>query len=163
MTMSAPTARLWRGLPQYIGEFWTEAGPVVPRSWSPNRIVLQVDPGQAVSVNQNPGSWWLVNGRRSFLIGVAPRPGREFVVQADARGRLELQIRPRGLELGLALHVAGFALVGLVYAGFLMRFSRAHPVAPRQTLPGLLEPIPGSADSVTTSAKFMDLAGLTAE
>ncbi len=113
----APTARLWRGLPQYTGEFWTADGPLVPQFWSPNRIVLQVQPGQAVSVNQNPGSWWLVNGRRVFSDWRCAETEREFSVCADAAGRLELQIRPRGLELGLALHFAGFTLVGLVVVG----------------------------------------------
>jgi len=117
----APTARRWRGLPQYTGEFWTEDGPLVPQFWSPNRIVLQVQPGQAVSVNQNPGSWWLVNGRRVFSDWRCAETEREFSVHADAAGRLELQIRPRGLELGLALHVAGFALVGLVNIGIWLK------------------------------------------
>jgi hypothetical protein len=117
----APTARLWRGHPQYIGEFWTADGPVVPQFWSPNRIVVQTQPGQAVSVNQNPGSWWLVNGRRVFSDWRCAETEREFTVRADAAGRLELQIRPRGLELGLALHVAGFAIVGLVGVGIWLR------------------------------------------
>ncbi len=111
--LSAPTARLWRGHPRYIGEYWTGGGPVHPLSWSPNYIVFQVEPGQAVSINQNPGSWWLVNGRRAFADWRCAEMEREFTVRADDRGRLELQIRPRGLEAGLALHVAGLALVGL--------------------------------------------------
>jgi hypothetical protein len=113
--LSSPSARLWRGLPQYIGEYWTEAGPVEPRSWSPNRIVFQVEPRQAVSINQNPGSWWLVNGRPAFPEWRCAEKEREFVARADTRGRLELQIRPRGLDLGLALHAGGFGLIGLVF------------------------------------------------
>ena len=92
----AQTARLWRGHPNYIGEYWTDAGPVRPRWWSPNRIVLEVAPGQTVSINQNPGSWWLVNGRPAFSGWRCAETQRAFVVQADARGRVELQIRPRG-------------------------------------------------------------------
>jgi hypothetical protein len=117
----APTARLWRGHPQYTGEFWTADGPLVPQFWSPNRIVLQAQPAQAVSINQNPGSWWLVNGRRVFSDSRCAETEREFSVCADATGRLELQIRPRGLELGLALHIAGSALVGLVVIGIWLK------------------------------------------
>jgi hypothetical protein len=113
----AHTARLWRGHPSYAGEYWTDARAVRPRWWSPNRIVLQVDPGETVSINQNPGSWWLVNGRRPFSDWRCAETEREFLVQADARGRIELQIRPRGLELGVALHLAGIALIGLVLCG----------------------------------------------
>ena len=112
--LSAPTARLWRGLPEYIGEYWTEAGPVEPLSWSPNRVVFQVEPRQAIFINQNPGSWWLVNGRPAFPDWRCVEKEREFAVRADTRGRLELQIRPQGLDLGLALHAVGFGLVGLV-------------------------------------------------
>jgi hypothetical protein len=121
--IAAPTARLWRGMSHYIGEYWTELGPVRPSFWSPNRIVLQVEPGQAVWINQNPGSWWLVNGRRAFPDWRCAETERKFVVRADDHGRVELQIRPRGLDLGLALHVVGFALVGLVFFGF----ARATP------------------------------------
>jgi hypothetical protein len=110
---AAPTARLWRGHPDYKGEFWTDAGPVRPRSWSPNRVVFQVKPRETVFINQNPGSWWLVNGHPAFPRWRCAETGRPFQVRADAQGRLELHIRPRGLGLGLALHVAGFGLIGL--------------------------------------------------
>jgi len=111
---SAPTARLWRGHPDYVGESWTDAGPVSPRSWSPNRIVFQLDPGETVSINQNPGSWWLVNGRPAWPDWRCVETERAFLARADDQGRVELRIRPRGLKLGLALHIAGFALIGLV-------------------------------------------------
>src|SRR5262249_50196593 len=86
-------------------------GEVQPVFWSPNRLVFQVNPGQEVFINQNPGSWWLVNGRPGF-------PGRRcaelmipYVAQADDAGWLELRIDPRGLGLGIGLHVAGVVLV----------------------------------------------------
>jgi hypothetical protein len=110
----APTARLWRGHPDYVGEWWTDTGLVQPRSWTPNRLVFQVQPRQTVSINQNPGCWWMVNGCRAYTDWRCAETNRVFVVAADDRGRLELQIRPRGLELGLALHLAGCVLVGLI-------------------------------------------------
>jgi hypothetical protein len=114
--LTAPTARLWRGHPDYVGEFWTDAGPVKPASWSPNRIVLRVDPGQTVMINQNPGSWWLANGRPAFPTWRCAEMERTFRVEADSGGRVELQIRPRGLALGVLLHLAGFALLGIILA-----------------------------------------------
>ncbi len=129
---SAPTARLWRGNPKYVGEFWTESGPIEPRSWSPNRIVFQVEPRQAVSINQNPGSWWLVNGQRAFPGWRCAEKEREFLVRADLQGRLELQIRPRGLELGLGLHAAGIALVALVVVRRPRQRSRSSPSQKKQ-------------------------------
>jgi hypothetical protein len=112
----APTLRLFREDPAYRGEAWTDAGTIQPVYWSPNRIVFQVEPGQAVHVNQNPGSWWWVNGEPAF-------PGRRcaelmvpFTVVADAKtGRLVLEIHPRGLELGFGLHVLGAILLGLAW------------------------------------------------
>ena len=62
----APTLRKARGEPGYRGEAWTVEGEVRPVYWSPNRLVFQVLPGQEVFINQNPGSWWRVNGRRVF-------------------------------------------------------------------------------------------------
>jgi hypothetical protein len=108
---SAPTARLWRGHPDYVSEYWTDTGPVSPRSWSPNRITFEVRPRQTVFINQNPGSWWLVNGRREYPDWRCAETNRAFVVRADDQGRIELQIRPRGLELGLAFHIAGLVLI----------------------------------------------------
>ena len=105
------TARLWKGHPDYVAEHWTADGPVVPISWSPNRIVLQVEPRQRVQVNQNPGSWWLANGRPLRPDLRAAELTEPFVAVADDRGRLVLEIRPVGLGLGWALHGVGAALV----------------------------------------------------
>jgi hypothetical protein len=107
----APTLRRAREDPDYRGEAWTADGPIEPVYWSPNRVVFQVAPGQEVFINQNPGSWWWVNGRPAF-------PGRRcaelmvpFVVRADAAGRLELEIHPTGLTTGLALQATGLGLL----------------------------------------------------
>ena len=68
----APTLRRAREDPDYRGEAWTDAGTVRPVSWSPNRIVFRVEPGQEVFLNQNPGSWWWVNGGRHSPDAGAP-------------------------------------------------------------------------------------------
>jgi hypothetical protein len=108
---NAPTARLWPGHPDYLGEAWTADGPVSPDSWSPNRITFRVEPDQEIQINQNPGSWWLVNGDRPFAGLRCVEWDRPFVARADDRGLLELRIAPIGLGLGLALHAAGILLI----------------------------------------------------
>ena len=51
----APTLRRSREDPDYRGEAWTEEGPIEPVYWSPNRLVFQVQPGQEVSHQPEPG------------------------------------------------------------------------------------------------------------
>ena len=106
------TARLWRGHPDYRGEFVSEGRPVAPASWGPNRIAFRLGPGQEVELNQNPSSYWLGNGRRLFPDAkVAELQGR-FVARADGRGILVLEARPPDGALALAggLTAAGVAL-----------------------------------------------------
>ena len=122
---NAPTARLWRGHPDYIGEAWTGDRAVEPVFWSPNRIVFKVEPHQRLHINQNPGSWWLVNGERAFPGYRCAEWERPFVARADDRGRLVLEIRPMGLEAGIALHAVGLAGLGIAGALSLWRRSRA--------------------------------------
>jgi hypothetical protein len=131
----AETARLWRGHRDYIGESWTDAGPVRPEFWSPNRIVFRVAPGQAVYLNQNPGSWWLANGRPAFPGRRCAETREVFMARADADGRLVLEIRPPGLGLGLGLHLAGFALIAstLVGARWIERSGLAHGLPARRS------------------------------
>ena len=121
----ASTARTFPGNPSYRGEHWTARGPARVESWTPNRIVLQVEPGEEVFVNQNPGSWWWANGRPAFEGMRAAEKDRPFAARADAQGRLVLEIRPRGLALGLALHAAGLVLAGATWL-FLRRADQAR-------------------------------------
>jgi len=107
----APTLRKAREDPDYQGEAWTDRGPVEPAFWSPNRIVFRVEPNESVTINQNPGSWWLVNGERAFAGLRCAELLVPFEAQADDQGRLELTTRPEGLEAGLALHALGLVMV----------------------------------------------------
>jgi hypothetical protein len=132
----APTLRRAREDPDYRGESWTESGVVRPVSWSPNRILFQVEPGQEVLVNQNPGSWWWVNGRPAFPDRRCAELKLPFAARADGTGRLELRIYPRGLELGIALHLAGIALLAVS-----IRFAGVGDHSARQQ-PGSTEPEP---------------------
>lgn len=123
-----PTARLWIGHPNYVGEHVTQDGtPVHPAFWSPNRIVFHVEPHQTVWINQNPGSWWTVNGERPFAKLRCAEWELPLMVQANAQGIVELQIRPRGLELGVALSAFGGCLVVLTIV--LSRRRRSNDVA----------------------------------
>jgi hypothetical protein len=113
---NAPTLRVAREDPGYRGEAWTENGSVRPVLWSPNRLVFQVEPGQVVHVNQNPSSWWWINGRPAFPGHRCAELTVPFTVTADERGRIDLQIHPRGLALGAGFHVLGGSLVALAWA-----------------------------------------------
>jgi hypothetical protein len=112
----APTLRRAREDPDYRGEAWTASGTVEPVFWSPNRIVFQVTPGEEVFINQNPGSWWWVNGQPAFPERRCAELLVPFVARADATGRLQLTIHPRGLMLGAGLHLTGLALLVATWA-----------------------------------------------
>ncbi len=72
-----------------------------------------MEPGQEVEVNQNPGSWWRVNGRQAFAGQRVAEMTVPFVARADETGRLVLEVRPVGLEIGYGLHLAGVILLAL--------------------------------------------------
>jgi hypothetical protein len=114
---NARTLRRARTDGDYRGESWTAEGEVRPILWSPNRLVFRVRPGQEVFINQNPGSWWLVNGRRLFEGRRCAEPMVPFAVTADETGRLELQIDPPGLRFGIALHFLGAGLLAAAWLG----------------------------------------------
>jgi hypothetical protein len=113
-----PTARKARGEPGYLGEAWTDAGPIEPAWWSPNRIEFEAAPGTRVYVNQNPGSWWLVNGRRAYSSMRCAEPTGTLSGVADASGRLKFRVSPPWLARGWALQGLGLALLaGAAVAG----------------------------------------------
>jgi hypothetical protein len=114
---NAPTLRLAREDPDYRSEAWTENGTIEPVVWSPNRLVFQVDPGQTIHVNQNPGSWWQVNGRPAFPGLRCAELNEPFTVTADSRGAVVLEIHPRGLRLGVGLQLLGAILLVLALVG----------------------------------------------
>jgi hypothetical protein len=116
----APSLRRARDDPGYRGEAWTASGTVQPTFWSPNRIEFHVAPGEAVEVNQNPGSWWWVNGKQAFPGTRCAEALRPFIATADDGGQVVLEIRPRGLSLGLILHLVGAVLV--VTSGMACRY-----------------------------------------
>lgn len=123
----AVSARTWRDGPGYRGEAWTTAGPIEPTRWTPNRIEFQVEPNQEVWINQNPGSWWWVNGRQAFPDWRCAEKEQSFPAVADGSGRLVLEIRPRGLILGWCLHAIGALLILASWAGNpLLRMGRAR-------------------------------------
>ena len=91
----APTLRCARRDPAIAASPGPPTATVRPVFWSPNRMVFQVEPGQEVFINQNPGSWWWVNGRPAFAGRRFAEPMLPFVARADDTGRLELRIHPR--------------------------------------------------------------------
>jgi hypothetical protein len=101
------TKRLWRGHPQYVGEFWSGSTPLEPLYWSPNKVVLHAGPGQEVECNMNPGSWWRVNGQAVFTRERCAEPTQRFVARADEQGMLRLEVHPKGLAAAAAATAAG--------------------------------------------------------
>lgn len=105
--------------PDYKGAFYTDQGPVEPRFWSPNRIEFEGVTG-ALHLNMNLGSYWQVNGRDLYSDLRVSEVEEAFVVQPDSRGRVVLQVVPKGLELALLLSgVSCLVAVGL--GGWLWR------------------------------------------
>ena len=127
----APTLRRAREDPDYRGESWTAEGRIEPVFWSPNRLVFQVAPGQEVFINQNPSAWWWANGRPAFAGRRCAEPMVPFAVTADRTGRLELRIHPRGLFIGIGLHVLGCALLAAAWLARPRRIEQSDVMGPR--------------------------------
>jgi hypothetical protein len=115
------SARVWQGHPDYRGEFWSDDGPVSLVRWSPNAIQLAAPPGSVVSINQNPGSYWLAGGRRIFHDLKSVDRHAAFAVRADESGHVHLSILPRSLCVGVCVSLIG--VVGCLVLGLLPRGS----------------------------------------
>jgi hypothetical protein len=115
-----PTIRLWRGHPNYKGEYQVDGQPIVPASWSPNHVAFTVPPNAQVTLNANPGSWWWLetgNGElRPYGDLRCAEPTRPFTVRADPRGDLVLRIQPPNVLWAVVTTLAG---VFLFLAGML--------------------------------------------
>jgi hypothetical protein len=101
------------GTPGYAGDY-TGQKWVAVESWSPNRIVLRASPGDTLTVNLNPSSYWILNGERLFPGYRAMEPELPFRLTVPASGRVELTARPPHLALLLLLQaVLVLAALGL--------------------------------------------------
>jgi hypothetical protein len=107
--------RVWPGHEEYRGEYWSPAGPVRLLRWSPNEIVLDAPPHAEVIINQNPGRYWLVNGRRAFDSLRSVDRHAEFRVTADERSRVVLRVWPSAWRAGVMLTAAGLFGVASSY------------------------------------------------
>lgn len=106
------TGAVGYGHPKYQGEFGP-ADTVRQVHWSPNRVVLDGPPGTKAWINQNRGSYWLVDGQRPYRdLDVVDRTGIvEGVIPAS--GRLEFRIAPPFAPYGWLLQATGaLAVVG---------------------------------------------------
>jgi hypothetical protein len=74
-------------------------------------IVFHIAPGEVIEINQNPGSWWWVNGKQAFPGMRRAEALKGFVATADERGRVVLEIWPKGLSPGLILHLVGAVII----------------------------------------------------
>lgn len=103
--------------PGYRGDF-VGTRPVTVESWSPNRIVLIGFPGDTLTLNINPGSYWLMNGQRLFPEARPMEIEQPFHVVVPPGGRVELVARPP--------HVAALLLIQALFAlGAVLLYRRA--------------------------------------
>jgi hypothetical protein len=110
-------------MPGYQGEF-VGSKPVRVELWSPNRVVLTGVPGDVVTINCNPSSYWLMNGQRLFPQYRPMELAEPFRVTVPPSGRIELVARPPHL----ALMLLGQGLFALVAVLLFRRASRLPPV-----------------------------------
>jgi hypothetical protein len=111
------------GTPGYRGDF-VGTKPLQVELWTPNRILLTASPGDTLTLNINPSSYWIMNGRRLFPTYRAMEPNQPFRVVVPASGRIELLARPPYLWLLVALQGL-FAIV----AALLFRWMRRAEAA----------------------------------
>lgn len=100
------------GMPGYRGDF-VGTQPVQVERWTPNRVVLVASPGDTLTINVNPSSYWLVNGERVFPTSRAMEPDLPFRVTVPASGRVELVASPPHVRV-LLLAQALFAVATVV-------------------------------------------------
>jgi hypothetical protein len=99
------------GTPGYRGDFYGTK-PVEVVSWSPNRVVLTGVPGDTLTINVNPSSYWLMNGERLFPSYRPMEPDEPFRVVVPSSGRVELVARPPNLAILLFVQ-ASFVLAAI--------------------------------------------------
>ena len=131
------TKRLAVGEAAYRGEVWGRR-PARMAEWSPNRIVIEGAPGDAVFVNVNPGNYWRVGGEDYFANLPAVAPDARFQVKVPPSGRVTLRIRPPYLAaFGAVQAVCALLAAGLVVGLVRSRRRQGEPSsAPRTGLPG---------------------------
>jgi hypothetical protein len=113
----APLQRgeLDRGLPQdgieQVRLVDPAAGKVTQKSWSPNKIEVEVDVarGSDVLINQNWNEHWIASGAI-----VKPIAGRLAFSVESGKHLVTLRYRPRSFVTGTYLSLAGLALAPLV-------------------------------------------------
>jgi hypothetical protein len=117
----ARPARAFFGTPGYRGEFFG-SDPVRVESWTPNGFVLYGTPGDTVTLNVNPSSYWLMNGERLFPNYRTTETQRAFTVSVPTSGRMEFLARPPAWYL-FAIIQGIFALTAAVLLAKLSRKS----------------------------------------
>lgn len=102
------------GTPGYRGDFFGTQ-PVKVVSWSPNRVVLTGVPGDTLTINVNPSSYWLMNGQRLFPSYRPMEPNLPFRVVVPPSGRVELVARPPNLGWLLLIQASFLLAAAALY------------------------------------------------
>jgi hypothetical protein len=127
-----PPARQHLGSPGYAGDF-VGTKPVAVESWSPNRFVLRATPGDTVTLNINPSSYWAMNGKQLFRTYRAFEIEKPFQVTVPASGRMEFVASDPNWKKFAAAQALCAALAVLLFVGLTKRASMRSraPKGPR--------------------------------
>jgi len=118
-------SRDYVGMPNYRGDY-VGTKPVRVETWTPNRVVLTGTPGDTLSINVNPSSYWRANGEQLFPRARAMEPNQPFRLTLPASGRVELSARPPHAAALFLLQATFFALALVLFRLLRRREHASH-------------------------------------
>lgn len=110
------SARLAWSDPDYRGEIRGERRVTVAH-WSPNRVAVLGEPGDVITFNTNPGSWWIVNGERRFQGRRPVEPLQMFTARVPETAMVEIRVLPPNLGALLALQALSLIAAAVLWHG----------------------------------------------
>ncbi len=102
--------------PGYRGEISFFPPDATVERWSPDEIVFVTSSPTVIAINQNPGSYWRLDGAMLYPDAKAIEYTRDFIFKVPEKGRYSLRTRPPLFEAGLICTGISFACL----AGYLL-------------------------------------------
>lgn len=118
-----PTLRQGCLEPGYRGEWAVDGRRVTPEYWSPNRIVIRAPRGSTVYLDQNPGCYWIVDGKRPWPRLRVFELMKQWEVVHEKDGPCVIRLRPPRLWVGFLISGLGLC----VFVVLLIAERRASP------------------------------------